>query len=296
MSLHAKSTIPALLRGMRMHQWAKNLLVFVPIVSSQHYGIDALGAGTAAFFAFSLAASAGYVFNDIVDRDADRKHPAKRDRPFARGDILISAGIAAIPLLLAGAFALAWAVSLQLAGILAVYLAGTVFYSLVLKRILLIDVITLAAFYTLRVFGGAVAISVPVSEWLMIFCLFIFCALAIIKRYCEIAIWLETGTRQLVGRDYSDADLPALLALASATSIGAVIVLALYARSDAVRNVYAKSDLLLLICPILFFWLSRLIMLAHRRVLTHDPILFAIGDWISWLAVAAAAAVILAAL
>ncbi len=288
--------MPAVLRAIRIHQWCKNLLVFVPLVSSQHYDAAALAAGVAAFFAFSFAASAVYVFNDLVDLESDRQHPAKRDRPFARGDIAVSAGIAMIPLLLAAGIAVAAASSWRLAGVLAIYLAGTSLYSLVLKRMMLVDVIALAVFYTLRVVGGAVAIAVPVSEWLLIFCVFIFFALAIVKRYSEIAVWRETGQSQLVGRDYNVADLPALLALAAAAAVSAIVVFALYARSDVVRSLYARPDLLLVLCPILMFWLARLIMLAHRGALTRDPILFAFGDWVSWLTAASAAAVVLAAI
>lgn len=286
----------AVLRALRIHQWCKNLLVFVPLVSSQHYDVAALAAGLAAFFAFSLVASAAYVCNDLIDLESDRQHPAKRDRPFARGDIAVPAGIAMIPLLLAAGFAVAAASSWRLAGVLAIYLTGTTLYSLALKRMMLIDVIALAVFYTLRVFGGAVAIAVPVSEWLMIFCVFIFFALAIVKRYAEIAVWRETGRNQLVGRDYSVADLPALLALAAAAAVSAIVVFALYARSDVVRSLYSRPELLLVLCPILIFWLARLIMLAHRGVLTRDPILFAFGDWVSWVTVTAMAAVILAAI
>lgn len=285
-----------MLRAMRVHQWSKNLLVFVPLISSQQYNLRALLAGVAAFFAFSFVASSAYVLNDIVDRDSDRQHPAKNDRPFARGDLPVSAGMAAIPLFLALGFAIALASSWRLAGILAIYFIATISYSLILKRKMLIDVIALAGLYTLRVFGGAGAIAVPVSNWLIIFCIFIFFALAIVKRYSEISIWLETGQTQLIDRDYNGADLPALLALAAAASVSAIVVFALYAQSDAVRGLYANSEILLLICPILIFWLSRLIMLAHRRVLTYDPILFALGDWVSWLTVAAAAAVILSAI
>jgi len=288
--------MPAVLRAIRIHQWCKNLLVFVPLVSSQHYDAAALAAGVAAFFAFSFAASAVYVFNDLVDLESDRQHPAKRDRPFARGDIAVSAGIAMIPLLLAAGIAVAAASSWRLAGVLAIYLAGTSLYSLVLKRMMLVDVIALAVFYTLRVVGGAVAIAVPVSEWLLIFCVFIFFALAIVKRYSEIAVWRETGQSQLVGRDYNVADLPALLALAAAAAVSAIVVFALYARSDFVRSLYARPELLLVLCPILMFWLARLIMLAHRGALTRDPILFAFGDWVSWLTAASAAAVVLAAI
>ena len=279
-----------------MHQWAKNLLVFVPLVSSQHFNLAAVAAAAAAFFAFSLVASAVYVLNDLIDREADRRHPAKNNRPFARGDLPVAAGMAAIPLFLAAGFAIALASSWRLTALLAAYFMATILYSLLLKRKMLIDLIALAGFYTLRVFAGAVAIAVPVSTWLIIFCIFIFFALAIVKRYSEIAIWLKTGKTQLADRDYGGADLPALLALAAAASVSAIVVFALYAQSDAVRPLYANPEILLLVCPILIFWLSRLIMLAHRRVLTHDPILFALGDWVSWLTVGAAAAVILSAI
>lgn len=288
--------LPAVLRALRVHQWCKNLLVFVPLVSSQHYDAPALWAGLAAFAAFSFVASAVYVFNDLIDIENDRQHPAKRDRPFASGEIAVSTGIVMIPLLLAVGFAVAATSSWKFVVLLAIYLAGTTLYSLALKRMMLIDVIALTMFYTLRVVGGAIAIAVPVSEWLAIFCIFIFFALAIVKRYAEIAVWRETGRTQVLGRDYSVADLPVLLALAAAAAVSAIVVFALYARSDVVRAIYSRSDLLLAICPILMFWLARLIMLAHRGAMIRDPILFAFADWVSWLTVASMAAIILAAI
>ena len=288
--------LPSLIRAARVHQWSKNLLVFVPLVSSQHFKLDAVAAALAAFFAFSFVASAVYIFNDLFDRDADRRHPAKKDRPFARGDLTASTGIAAGVLFLAAGFVVAYRSSPRLAALLACYFAATLIYSLWLKRLMLIDLIALAGFYTLRVFAGAVAIAVPVSTWLIIFCIFIFFALAIVKRYAEIAIWLKTGKMRLADRDYGAQDLPALLALAAAASVSAIVVFALYAQSDAVRPLYARAELLLLVCPILIFWLSRLILLAQRRQMTHDPILFAMGDWVSWLTVAAVVGVILSAI
>lgn len=284
------------LRALRIHQWCKNLLVFVPVVSSQHYDAVSLLTALAAFFAFSFAASAVYVFNDLVDVESDRQHPAKCDRPFARGDLSASTGMVMIPVLLAAAFAVAAASSWRLAAVMAVYLAGTTLYSLALKRVMLIDVIALAVFYTLRVAGGAVAIAVPISEWLVIFCVFIFFALATVKRYAEIAVWRETGRAELAGRDYNVADLPALLVLAAGAAFSAVVVFALYTRSDFVRGLYSRSELMLAICPILIYWLSRLLLLAHRGVLTRDPILFALSDWVSWVTAALVAAVILAAI
>ena len=171
---------------LRVHQWAKNGLVFVPLVMAQRFDLLAFGQAIGAFMAFSLAASAVYILNDIVDLDADRQHPRKKFRPLAAGVFPIRAALALVPPLLAAAFYIAATVSAFLAVVLLAYLALTTAYTFLLKRKMLVDVLTRASLYTMRVGAGAVAISVPMSEWLLAFSMFIFTALALTKRYVEL--------------------------------------------------------------------------------------------------------------
>ncbi len=282
--------------AIRPEQWFKNLLVFVPIVTALQFNAASVIAAAELFLAFSLCASAGYVFNDLVDLKADRQHPEKRHRPFAAMEVPLAAGLGMIPLLLAAAFAIALVLSAEIAAILLVYLVATAGYSLLLKRKLLIDVITLGALYTLRVYAGAVAIGVPLSGWLLLFCIFIFTALALVKRCSEMTLRFGSGLRDPTNRDYKASDLPALLSLAAAAAFSAVVIFALYAQSEAVLAIYSRPQNLLFAVPILVYWLGRMIVIAHRGLLVVDPVVFAIRDRVSWLCAILTAAIIVSAI
>jgi 4-hydroxybenzoate polyprenyltransferase len=281
-------TTPArrILEALRPVQWSKNLLVFVPAITSLHLSAASLLSAFAVFLAFSLCASAGYVFNDLVDLSADRKHPDKHRRPFAAAEVPIRVGVALIALLLIPAFLIALAVSRELAGVLAGYLAVTTAYSLVLKRKLVIDVVTLAGLYTSRVVAGALAIGVPLSEWLLLFCVLIFTALALIKRSSEMALRLAQGLPGPANRNYEPNDLPALLGLTSAAAFSAVVVFALYLQSAAVHVIYSSPQYLNFALPVLVYWLARLVVLTHRGRVAADPIVFAVRDSASWICAA----------
>ena len=267
---------------LRPHHWAKNFLVAVPFVTSHQFTPDsAVFHVLPAFVAFSLAASSAYIVNDILDIEADRAHPTKAGRPLAAGAISILAAAAAIPVLAAAAASVASFVSLRLLGAVALYYAITLAYSLWLKKKMLVDAVVLASLYTIRVIGGAAAIDVRVSPWLLGFSVFIFFALALMKRYSEMALRLDTGLGNPRNRNYQMGDLPVIGALAAASGYSAVIVFALYLSSPAVRLLYARPYILWLACPVLLYWISRMLMLCHRRMLSDDPMIFAWRDGVS---------------
>jgi 4-hydroxybenzoate polyprenyltransferase len=272
----------ALLRLLRPHQWAKNALVGVALLTAHRFTPAAALQAFMAAVAFSACASAAYIVNDLVDIQADRGHPTKRMRPFASGDASFAAGAILAGLCLLLAFVIAASISAAFLGILAFYLALTTAYSLLLKRKLLIDVVTLAVLYTIRVVAGAVAIDVPMSEWLLMFCMFIFLSLALIKRYSELAIRFDVGLPDPANRGYKIDDLSVVFSLAAAAGYCAVVVLTLYLSSDTVRALYAHPSLLWLACPLFIYWISRILMLSHRRVLHDDPIVFAMRDRVTW--------------
>lgn len=271
----------AWLRLLRVHQYTKNLLVFVPLITAHRFDAEALILTTLAVLAFSLCASAVYLLNDLVDLGADRAHPTKRERPLAKGDIPLFHALVAIPLLLLAAFGLAFVTSWQFVGVLALYLTVTTAYSFSLKRKMLVDVVTLACLYTLRVIGGAAAIQVAVSEWLLAFSIFVFFSLALLKRYAELTERLDREMKNPSNRNYQIGDLPVVAALAAAAAMNAVTVFALYISSDAVKVLYSKPYWLWLICPTLMYWMARALMMAHRRHMPDDPIVFAIKDNVS---------------
>ena len=276
----------AWIKLLRVHQWSKNALVFVPVVTAQRFELLSFGEAIRAFLAFSLAASAMYVLNDLVDLDADRKHPSKRHRPLAAGTVPITQAIVLIPGLLIASFFGALTLAPRFAAVLFGYLLLTTAYTFVLKRKMLADVLALALLYTIRVIGGAVAISVPISEWLLGFSMLIFTALALMKRYVELATRIDQNLSDASNRNYRKSDLDIIAALAAAASFNAVTVFALYISSEAVRPLYRYPEALWLVCLILMYWLGRALLMAHRRQMVDDPIVFALRDWNSYAALA----------
>lgn len=268
-----------LIRLLRPHQWAKNLLVFVAVLTAHRFGdAGAWRAGLLLFAAFCCAASAIYVINDALDVAVDRLHPDKAKRPFASGALPRALAWVLAPLLLAGAAALALPLPRAAGVVLASYVGLSIIYSLLLKRLLWLDVLVLAALYVLRVIAGAFAIAVPMSPWLLGFALFLFISLATLKRYGELAM---STTVALDGRAYRATDAPVVLAIGAAAALTAALVLALYVQSDDVVALYANPLRLWLALPVLLYWLARLWTLAGRGELRADPILFALRDAVS---------------
>jgi 4-hydroxybenzoate polyprenyltransferase/phosphoserine phosphatase len=284
-----------LARALRVHQWAKNALLFVPAVAAHAVGLDALAVSLVSFFAFSLVASSVYLINDLIDLSSDRAHPSKRHRPFASGDLPLMNAAWLIPSLLAGGFGLAALISWPFAGVLVGYFCLTLAYSLWLKRMLLVDVLVLAGLYTLRIVAGAVALAIAVSPWLLGFSLFLFLALAIVKRYTELQRLIGLNKMAPAGRSYRLDDLPVLGALGAASSFSAVLVFTLYINSPAVMPLYSSPVLLWLVCPLLVYWLTRLLMLAHRGQMHDDPVVFAMQDRTSLLTIGLSLVVVAAA-
>jgi 4-hydroxybenzoate polyprenyltransferase/phosphoglycolate phosphatase-like HAD superfamily hydrolase len=266
------------LKALRVHQYAKNALIFVPVLTAHAYNLSTALNALLAFVAFSLCASSVYLLNDLVDLRADRQHPTKRRRPFACGAIPLLRGAILIPFLLALAFVCAAATSRLFTAVLAAYFGLTLAYSLSLKRKLIVDVVVLASLYTTRVIAGAAAISVVPSEWLLAFSMFSFTCLALVKRYVELGLLIDKELPDPSNRNYRLIDLPIIGALAAASGFNAVTIFALYVSSPTVAGLYRHPELLWLLCPILMYWLSRLVVLAHRRVVDDDPILFALHD------------------
>jgi 4-hydroxybenzoate polyprenyltransferase len=277
----ASPTLKDWIKLCRVHQWAKNLLVFLPILTAHAFTAPAFLNATLAFFAFSFCASSVYLLNDLVDLRVDRQHPTKRNRPFASGKILPRQGMLLIPVLLAAAFALGFSASPQTALILGAYFAATTAYSFYLKRKLMADVILLSGLYTLRVIGGAVAISVMLSPWLVIFSVMIFTALALMKRYVEILKAGAETSASLAKRGYRVGDSTIVGAIAAAASMNAVTVFGLYLSSDIATRAYSHPAALWLICPLLMFWLGRALVMAHRLEMNDDPVIFALKDRVS---------------
>ena len=281
---------------LRVHQWAKNALVLVPLLTAHRFDLLAFGQEIAAFLVFSTAASGVYILNDLVDLDSDRKHPSKRHRPLANATVSVSKATIVAPVLVAIGLGGAFLIGPWFAIVLLGYILLTTAYTFVLKRKMIVDVVALASLYTMRVIGGAAAISVPVSEWLLGFSMFIFTSLALIKRYTELAGRIDADLPDPSNRNYRKSDLDIVAALAAAAGFNAVTVFALYISSETVHHLYRYPKALWLICPILMYWLARVLMMAHRRHMDDDPIVFALKDRNSILAFSLIGAILIGAI
>jgi 4-hydroxybenzoate polyprenyltransferase/phosphoserine phosphatase len=270
------------IRAMRPHQWAKNALLFLPAIAAHRFDLPTIGAALLAFFCFSFAASSAYIVNDLLDLPGDRDHPRKRRRPFAAGDVPVVSGIAlGITLMLAAVLG-SLLLPNRFIAVLAAYVVMTLAYSFVLKRRLLIDVITLGGLYTLRVFAGLAALQLADSPWLLMFSLFLFLSLAVVKRCSELVLRRDAGKTDTVGRGYRTTDLAVLFPLGAAAGYGAVFVIALYLSSPDVAKLYMHPTRMWLICPLLLYWVSRVLILTSRGDVDDDPLIFALKDRISW--------------
>lgn len=271
----------ALVLELRPHQWAKNGLVLVPTLLAPGIpAVSTLGRAFIAAFAFSLCASAGYVLNDLLDIEADRAHVTKKTRPFASGALPVAFGPPlGIGLVTLGAALSYWLLPPKFLVMLGIYLIGTVSYSLVLKRILLVDVLVLAGLYAHRVLSGGVAAGVHVSAWLISFSIFLFTSLAFAKRYVELRA-LATGAK-VKNRGYLSSDLEMVTSMGTGSALVSALVFMLYVDSSAVRASYEEPAVLALALPVLLYWLGRIWLLAGRGRMQDDPVRFALKDPVS---------------
>jgi len=269
----------AWVKALRLHQWLKNLLVFVPLLASgrfreSHLSIDA----ALAFLSFSLFASAVYLINDMVDLQSDRLHRTKRNRPFASGALPVAGGVAAVPILIAGSIGIALLLPPLFLAALLSYAAVTTLYSFFLKRQVIVDIMLLAGLYTMRILAGSAATAIHPSFWLLAFSMFIFLCLATVKRYSELRQALEQDAT-LAGRGYRSSDLPVVLALGCGCGLVSVLILALYTQSLIVPETYPAPEWIWLVPPLLLYWVARLWLKAGRGEIDDDPVLFAAKDW-----------------
>lgn len=277
------SRFKSFMRALRPHQWVKNSLIFVPLASINKFGLNSETLNAAmAFTAFSLCASAVYVLNDMLDIDDDRHHRSKKKRPFAAGDLSITAGLVTVPVLLTLSLGLSFKISLFFMIVLSIYIVITSAYSVMLKKVMLVDVFCLAFLYTIRIIAGTVLISEASSFWIFAFSVLIFLSLATVKRYAElIAKSGESAGEKLMGRDYLQSDKPILRSIGIASGFSALVVFALYINSDIVQDKYYQPELLWGTATILLYWINYVWFTAHRGNLHDDPVIFALKDPIS---------------
>ena len=282
------------LKAIRLHQWAKNTLIFLPLLLAHAWAPGIIAAAVVAFFSFGLCASATYIVNDLLDLEADRQHPRKRRRPFASGDLSALSGIFVIVVFLAASLVLALLVPKVLAALspellyliiphyfllwLGIYLVTTLAYSLRLKRSVLVDVIVLSGLYTIRIIAGSAATGVIVSTWLGSFSIFFFLSLAFVKRFAELENLRDRGGVSASGRGYHVTDIEQLRSLGSASGYVSVAVLTLYISNLDAAQLYHHTRRLWLLVPVILLWISRLWLQASRGELDEDPVVYAVTD------------------
>jgi len=280
-------SVKVIAKALRLHQWVKNILLFVPLLTSHQFmNLDLVWTCVLAFISFGLCASATYLVNDLSDLDSDRCHRKKKFRPLAAGTLSIRRAFLILALTLPVSALLAYYIDLLFLLVLGVYVVVTLAYSFLLKRLQTVDIITLASLYTLRIVAGGAAVGIVPSFWLLAFSMFLFLCLALIKRISEI---LKTdggdgAVKKISGRGYYTSDLQILTSLATSSGMLSILVFAMYLNSDDVIALYQFPYLLWLVCPVLLYWIVRILVMSSRGEIDEDPIVFALKDRRSWLA------------
>jgi 4-hydroxybenzoate polyprenyltransferase/phosphoserine phosphatase len=293
--IEQSSGLRAWVKALRLHQWAKNILLFFPLLLAHAHAPGLIAAAVVAFVSFGLCASATYIINDLLDLDADRQHPRKRRRPFASGDLSAISGVFVSALFLVTSALLAIAVphiiraispglpfippfQIDFLGWLCIYLVTTLAYSLRFKRAVVVDVIVLSGLYTIRILAGSAATGVGVSTWLASFSIFFFLSLAFVKRFAELENLVARGGSAPKGRGYNVSDIEQLRSFGSASGYASVVVLTLYISNLSAAELYHHTNRLWLLVPVLLLWISRLWLQASRGQLDEDPVVYAITD------------------
>jgi len=293
---HRGTRLKPYLQGLRPTQWLKNLLVFVPLILVQRYDDPGwLARAFLAFLSFGLCASSVYLVNDLVDLAADRRHPRKRKRPFAAGELPLLWGLASAPVLLGLGLLTGLLLPRLFLGMLLLYWAMNVAYSFSFKSLILADVILLACLYTMRIMAGAAAVSLWPSSWLLAFSTFLFFSLALVKRYDELGVMRRAEGDKARVRGYRVIDMELLASLGGGSGYVAVLVLAIYISSGTAGVLYSRAYLLWFLCPLLLYWISYVWLIAHRGGMEDDPLVFTLRNWPSRVVLILGAAILLLA-
>ncbi len=308
--LDRRSPLRSFLKAIRVHQWAKNTLVFLPVLLAHQRTANVFAAAVVAFFSLSFCASATYIINDLLDLEADRRHPRKRHRPFAAGDLSPITGVGVVALFFAIAIGLAVALPHIFASMrgldgvhevmarpyrflewLLLYTVTTLAYSFYLKRRALVDVLVLSGLYTVRILAGSAATEIAVSAWLAAFSIFFFLSLAFVKRFAELELMVKSGRSKASGRGYGTDDMEQLRSFGTSSAFASVVILTMYI-SGLAEVLYRHHARLWLLVPVLLLWLCRVWLLASRGLLHEDPVVYAITDRTSWLLGATSVAIV----
>lgn len=277
-------TFKVLRKALRVHQWAKNVLIFLPMFLSHNYFDPSYWMRCIiAFFSFSCISSSVYLFNDLLDIESDRRHPDNRHRAFAAGNLSILKGLLLTPLLIGTGLALGLLLSWEYFFVVIGYFILTTLYSIRIKRIVMADIIVLSILYTWRVFAGGIATETLLTEWFLTFDMFFFLSLATMKRCSELILMEQTKEKENKRRGYLVADLPLLVSVGMSSAFLSVLVLALYLNDHRVSGYLRYPEAMWILCPLLLFWICRIWFKTYRGQMPTDPLVFALKDRASYL-------------
>jgi len=281
---HNYSKLKAVIKQVRLYQWIKNILIFVPfLLAHKILSLDTFNDLLLGFVSFGLLASFVYVLNDLLDVEADRLHLVKRNRPIASGRISIVQGFMMLPLLFLSSFVISILyLPFAFTAILLLYLVCNILYSFYLKKVMIMDIIMLSGLFTFRLIAGAVLAEISFSAWLVEFSIFFFFSLATMKRYSELLALKETNKTSIKRRGYNLGDIDMVRNFGIISGYLSVLIIALYVNSNEVVRLYQRPELLWIISPLLLLWISRIWLIAHRGGMNEDPIVFTVKDPASW--------------
>jgi 4-hydroxybenzoate polyprenyltransferase len=271
-----------LVRAMRCYQWVKNILVFVPIVAAHRFfEMKGLIPTLLVFLALCAGASGGYLINDLMDIESDRRHPRKRERPFASGNLPLQFCLLG-PILSIIGLIIGMMVSVICFMLILLYITLSISYSEYLKTRPIIDIFLLAGLYTLRVVIGGVSSGNFASIWLLNFSGFLFLSLGILKRYSEYSEDQgKEGNSIYNRRGYTKYDMQALIIMGISSSFTSAVILGLYIDSTQAQVAYRTPLILWGIVPLVLFWQCRMWLATTRGYMLDDPIVYAAKDRVS---------------
>ena len=270
------------IKTIRVHQWVKNVLIFIPAILSLKPFVDLLGYLLSGFFAFSFVASAFYILNDLFDIENDRLHHSKKNRAFASGSLSITQGFFIFIFLIIAAILISISLPQTFQLLLLLYAVATFTYSKYLKKLVILDILTLSSLYLLRLICGGTLSEITISNWLLTFSVFFFLFLASVKRWVELN---KLNTEVISGRGYQISDKSFVTNLSYFSGLISILVICLYIESQQALTLYNQSKLLWFIPIILLYWVLETLFKVERGLIDEDPVKYALKSKTSYISV-----------
>ncbi len=268
------------LNQLRVYQWSKNFLLFIPSISSHKIfepNYDYINS-LYGFFSFSLAASSIYILNDIIDLQNDREHPQKAIRPLASGQISTFFGLILFLICFSSSLMTSLLIGIDFFTIIIVYFFLNLIYSKYIKKLIVIDVILLTLFYVIRIIAGHFMDNIIFSSWLFSFSTCLFLSLVLLKRYSELIFLKKKNLSLDTGKGYASEDASIIQTVGISSGLISALLLILYSRSEQAQTLYQTPIILAALAPSIILWISRIWLRAKRGEINIDPVLYLLRD------------------